>query len=196
MSPWRHIYTTSRFQDKKATTSRFQGQKTATSRNGDNNPWDRDSKTFFQKTSHGIEIPRLKNQDIKIPRLKATTSSFHGILILMPPDSICCIFCQSVPVLRCSAGVSCSKPVQNLGDKDANTIELATCLVHVLRDFKVAWHQEAYFSVCCCWIHHESTSRWCLYFTFLAKVFPPPFHYSLGSYLYLFLLYILLSENW
>ena len=28
-------------------------------------------------------------------------------------------------------------------------------------------------------------SCWCLYFTFLVKVLPPP-HYSLGSYLYLF----------
>ena len=37
-----------------------------------------------------------------------------------------------------------------------------------------------------CWIHHGSTSCWCLYFTFLVKVLPPPFHYSLGSYLYLF----------
>ena len=53
------------------------------------NPWDRDSKTFFQTTkSHDIEIPRLKNRDIEIPRLKPTTSSFRGILILMPPDSI------------------------------------------------------------------------------------------------------------
>ena len=29
----------------------------------------------------------------------------------------------------------------------------------------------------------------------LVKVLSPPFHYSLGSYLYLFLLYILLSQN-
>ena len=46
------------------------------------------------------------------------------------------------------------------------------------------------------WIHHGSTSCWCLNFTFLVEVLPPPFHYSLGSYLYLFLLYILLSQNW
>ena len=32
-------------------------------------------------------------------------------------------------------------------------------------------------------------------FTFPVKVLPPTFHYSLGSYLYLFLLYILLSQN-
>ena len=37
----------------------------------------------------------------------------------------------------------------------------------------------------------------CLYFTFLAKVLPPPFHYSLGRYLnFFFLLYILLSQDW
>ena len=85
-------------------------------------------------------------------------------------------------------------PVQNLGDRHPNTTELASCLVHVLCDFKATWHQEAYFSVS--WIHHGSTSCLCLYFTFLVKVLPPPFHYSLGSYLYLFLLYILLSQNW
>ena len=85
-------------------------------------------------------------------------------------------------------------PVQNLGNRHPNTIELASCLVHVLCNFKATWHQEAYFSVC--WIHHGSTSCWCLYFTFLVKVLPPPFHYSLGSYLYLFLLYLLLSQNW
>ena len=28
-----------------------------------------------------------------------------------------------------------------------------------------------------------------LYFTFLVKVLPPPFHYSLGSYLYLFFIH-------
>ena len=69
-------------------------------------------------------------------------------------------------------------PAQNLGDRHPNTIELASCLVHVLCDFKAAWHQEAPFS--------RSISCWCLYFTFLIKVLPPPFHYSLGSYLYLF----------
>ena len=61
------------------------------------NPWDRDSKTFFQTT---------KSHDIEIPRLKLTTSSFRGILILMPPDSIRLYVppeCSSVPVLhRCS----------------------------------------------------------------------------------------------
>ena len=85
---------------------------------------------------------------------------------------------------------TCTKP----WDRHPNTIELPSWLVHVLCDFTATWHQEAYFSVC--WIHHGSTSCWCLYFTFLVKVLPPPFHYSLGSYLYLFLLYILLSQNW
>ena len=45
-------------------------------------------------------------------------------------------------------------------------------------------------------IHHGSTSCWCLYFTFPLKVLAPRFHYSLGSCLYLFLLYILLSQSW
>ena len=71
-------------------------------------------------------------------------------------------------------------PVQNLGDRRPNTIELAGCLVHVVCDVNATWHREVYFSVS--WIHHGSTSCWCLYFTFLAKVLPPPFHYSLGSY--------------
>ena len=71
-----------------------------------------------------------------------------------------------------------------LGDRHANTIELVSWLVHVLCDFKATWHQEAYFSVSR--IHHGSTSFWCLYFTFLVKVHPPPFQHSLGSYLYLF----------
>ena len=75
-------------------------------------------------------------------------------------------------------------PMQNLGDRHPNTIELASWLVHVLCDFKASWHQEAYFSVS--WIHHGSTYWWYLYFTFLVKVLHPPFHYSLGSYLYLF----------
>ena len=75
-------------------------------------------------------------------------------------------------------------PVQNLGDRHPNTIELASWLVHVLYYFKATWYQEAYFSVS--WIHHGSTSCWYLHFTFLVKVLPPPFHYSLGSYLYLF----------
>ena len=85
-------------------------------------------------------------------------------------------------------------PVQNLGDRHPNSIELASCLVHVLCDFKATWHQEAYFSVF--WIHNGSTCCWCLYFTFLVKVPLPHFHYSLGRYLYLFLLYILISQNW
>ena len=38
-------------------------------------------------------------------------------------------------------------PAQNLGDRHPNTIELASCLVQVLCDFKATWHQEAYFSV-------------------------------------------------
>ena len=83
--------------------------------------------------------------------------------------------------------------MQNLGDRHPVTIELASWLVYVLCDFKATWHQETYFSVS--WIYHGSTSWWCLYFTFLVKVLPPPFYYSLGSYLYLFLLYILLSQN-
>ena len=75
-------------------------------------------------------------------------------------------------------------------------IALPSWLVHVLCDFKATWHQEAYFSVSWCWIHHGSTSCLRQYFTFLVKVLPPAFHYKLGSYLYLFLLYILLSQNW
>ena len=76
----------------------------------------------------------------------------------------------------------------NLGDRHSNTIELASWLVHVLCDFKATWHQEAYFSVS--WIYHGSTSCWWQCFTFLVKVLPPTFHYSMGSYLYLFLLYM------
>ena len=76
-------------------------------------------------------------------------------------------------------------PIQNLGDRHPNTVQLASWLVHVLCDVKATWYQEAYYSVS--WIHHGSTSCWYLYFTFLVKVPPPPFHYSLGSYLYLFL---------
>ena len=38
--------------------------------------------------------------------------------------------------------------VQNLGDRHPNTLELTTCLVHVLCDFKAAWHHEVYFSIC------------------------------------------------
>ena len=78
----------------------------------------------------------------------------------------------------------CYLPIQNLGDWHPNTIELACWLVHVLCDFKTTWYQEAYFSVS--WIHHGSTPCWYLYFTFLEKVLPSPFHYSLGNYLYLF----------
>ena len=37
--------------------------------------------------------------------------------------------------------------VQSLGDKHPNNIELPSWLVHVLRDVKATWHQEAYFSV-------------------------------------------------
>ena len=84
-------------------------------------------------------------------------------------------------------------PVQNLGERNPNTIELASFLVYVLCYFKTTWHQEAYFSIC--WIHHGSTFCWCPYFTLLVKVLPPSLHYSLGSYLYLFLLYILQSQN-
>ena len=75
--------------------------------------------------------------------------------------------------------------VQKLGDRHPNTMELASWLVHVLCNSKATWHQEAYFSVS--WIHHGNTSCWCLCFTFLVKVLPPPFHYSLGNDLYLFL---------
>ena len=74
--------------------------------------------------------------------------------------------------------------VQTLGDRHPNTMELGSWLVHVLCNSKATWHQEAYFSVS--WIHHGNTSCWCLCFTFLVKVLPPPFHYSLGNYLYLF----------
>ena len=38
-------------------------------------------------------------------------------------------------------------PVQSLGDRHPNTIELPSWLLHVLCDFKATWHQEAYFSV-------------------------------------------------
>ena len=72
-------------------------------------------------------------------------------------------------------------PVQSLGVRYPNTIELPSWLVHVLCDFKATWNQEAYFSVS--WIHHGT--RWCLYFTFLVRVLPPPFHYSLGIYSHL-----------
>ena len=75
-------------------------------------------------------------------------------------------------------------PAQNLRDRHPNTIELASCLVHALSDFKATWYQETYFSVS--WIHRGSTSCWCQCFTFLVKVLPPPFHFNLGSYLYLF----------
>ena len=85
---------------------------------------------------------------------------------------------------------TCTKP----WGRHPNTIELDSWLGHVLCDFKATWHQEAYFSVS--WINHGSSSWLCLYFTFLVKVLPPSFHYKLGSYLYLFLLYILLSQNW
>ena len=37
--------------------------------------------------------------------------------------------------------------VLNLRDRHPNTIELASCLVYVLFDFKATWHQEAYFSL-------------------------------------------------
>ena len=75
-------------------------------------------------------------------------------------------------------------PAQNLRYRHPNTIELASCLVHALSDFKATWYQETYFSVS--WIHRGSTSCWCQCFTFLVKVLPPPFHFNLGSYLYLF----------
>ena len=48
--------------------------------------------------------------------------------------------------------------------------------MHVLCNFKATWHQGAYFSVS--WIHHRSTSCLCLYFTFLGKVLPSPFHWQ------------------
>ena len=83
--------------------------------------------------------------------------------------------------------------MQNLGDIHPNTIELANWLVHVLCDFKSAWHQEALVSLeYTMKIHLADTYA---YITFLVKAFPPPFHYSLGNYIYS-LLYILLSQNW
>ena len=85
-------------------------------------------------------------------------------------------------------------PVQSLGDRHPNTKELPSWLVHVFCDLKATWHQEAYLGVY--WIHHGRRSCLSLYFTFLVKVLPPHFHYKLVSYLYLFLLYILLSQNW
>ena len=51
--------------------------------------------------------------------------------------------------------------VQNLGDIHPNIKERASWLIHVLCDFKATWYQEACLSVC--WIHHGSTSCWCLY---------------------------------
>ena len=51
-------------------------------------------------------------------------------------------------------------PVQSLGDRHPNTIELPSWLVHVLCDFKDTWHEEAYFSAS--WIHHGSKSCLCI----------------------------------
>ena len=72
--PWRHIHTTSGFQDQKARTSRFQGQKTTTSRKGYNSLWFQG--IFSEDESHDIEIPRLKNHDIMFPRPKNHDNEF------------------------------------------------------------------------------------------------------------------------
>ena len=73
-------------------------------------------------------------------------------------------------------------PVQNLGDRHPNTIELASYLVHVLCDFKVSVKNTM-----------EVHLAECLYFTFLVKDLH--LSISLGDYLYLILFYILLSQN-
>ena len=84
--------------------------------------------------------------------------------------------------------------VQNLGDRhpDTKSSLVGWCMYFVT----LKLHNVKFTSVSVSWIHHGSTSCLCLYFTFLVKVFPPPFHYKLGSYLYLFLLYILFSQDW
>ena len=85
-------------------------------------------------------------------------------------------------------------PVQSLGDRHPNTIELPSWLVHVLCDFKATWYQEAYFSVS--WIHHGTTSCWYPYLPFWGK---SSLH-LLGIvwvfiYIY-FLLFLLPDQNW
>ena len=84
-------------------------------------------------------------------------------------------------------------PVKTLGEEHRNTIELAVvwslyCVTSRLNDIKNLTSVSVEYTM---EIHLADAS-----FTFLVKVLPPPFHYSLGSYLYSFLLYILLSQNW
>ena len=55
-------------------------------------------------------------------------------------------------------------PVQNLGDRHPNTIELASWLVHVLCDFKATWHQETSVSLeYAIKIHLPDTYIFCLF---------------------------------
>ena len=84
--PWRHIHTTSGFQDQKARTSRFQAKKP---RHREKDTTHCDSKAFFQRT----KATTSRFQDWKTMTLcfqdqKTTTTSFCGTLTLMPPDKV------------------------------------------------------------------------------------------------------------
>ena len=73
-------------------------------------------------------------------------------------------------------------PVPNLGDRHPNRCLVRWCMYCVtlrLHDIKKLTSVSLEYTI----------------FTFLVKVLPPHFHYKLGSYLCLFLLYILLSQN-
>ena len=85
-----------RHRDSKTKKSRHPDSKTKKPRHRETEttkPRPRDSKAFFQRT---------KSHDIEIPRPKATTSSFFGILTLMPPDSCAALSCIATPVSYCN----------------------------------------------------------------------------------------------
>ena len=70
--PWRNIYHDTEILRPKTATSRFRDEKHHGHQKKETvKPRHRDSKAFCQRTkSHDFRIPRLRNNDIKILRLK------------------------------------------------------------------------------------------------------------------------------
>ena len=77
-------------------------------------------------------------------------------------------------------------PVQQVGDRHPNTIELASWLVHVLCDFKAKMTSRSFsFSL----IHHENTSWWNIYIYICIYIYIYIYTYDVCMYIFCYTFY-------
>ena len=75
-------------------------------------------------------------------------------------------------------------PLQKLGDRHPNTIELASWLMHVLCDFKATWHQEASVS-----LEYTTKIHLANIFYLFGESSPAHSHNSLGIFIFCYTFY-------